>query len=43
MEGIEITQEDLRIDNLGSATIPSPLGLSTELGDDIEQLGLELV
>ena len=35
MEGIEISQEDLRIDNLGSATIPSPLGLSTELGDDI--------
>jgi 6-phosphofructokinase 1 len=35
MEGIEITLEDLRIDNLGSATISSPLGLSTEFGDDI--------
>jgi 6-phosphofructokinase 1 len=35
MEGIEITPEDLRIDNLGSATISSPLGLSTEFGDDI--------
>ena len=35
MEGIEINQEDLRIDNLGPATIPSPLGLSTEYGDDI--------
>jgi len=35
MEDIAITQEDLRIDTLGSATIPSPLGLSTEYGDDI--------
>jgi 6-phosphofructokinase 1 len=35
MEGVDITQEDLRIDNLGPATIPSPLGLSTEYGDDI--------
>ncbi len=35
MECIEITKEDLRIDNLGPAAIPSPLGLSTELGDDI--------
>jgi len=35
MEDIEIAQEDLRIDNLGPATIPSPLGLSTEYGDDI--------
>jgi 6-phosphofructokinase 1 len=35
MEGIEVTQEDLRIDNLGPAAIPSPLGLSTEYGDDI--------
>jgi 6-phosphofructokinase 1 len=35
MEGIELTQEDLRIDNLGPATIPSPLGLSIEYGDDI--------
>jgi 6-phosphofructokinase 1 len=35
MEGIEINQDDLRIDNLGPATIPSPLGLSTEYGDDI--------
>ena len=35
MEGVDITQEDLRIDNLGPAGIPSPLGLSTEYGDDI--------
>jgi 6-phosphofructokinase 1 len=35
MEGLDLTQEDLRIDNLGPATIPSPLGLSTEYGDDI--------
>ena len=35
MEGVDFTQEDLRIDNLGPATIPSPLGLSTEYGDDI--------
>jgi 6-phosphofructokinase 1 len=35
MEGLEITQEDLKIDNLGPATIPSPLGLSTEYGDNI--------
>jgi 6-phosphofructokinase 1 len=35
MEGVELTREDLRIDNLGPATIPSPLGLSTEYGDDI--------
>jgi 6-phosphofructokinase 1 len=35
MEGLKISQEDLRIDNLGAATIPSPLGLSTEYGDDI--------
>ncbi len=35
MEDIEITQEDLRIDTLGPANIPSPLGLSTEYGDDI--------
>jgi 6-phosphofructokinase 1 len=35
MEDLDFTQEDLRIDNLGPATIPSPLGLSTEYGDDI--------
>jgi 6-phosphofructokinase 1 len=35
MESVEITQEDLRIDNLGTATIPSPLGLSSVYGDDI--------
>ncbi|MBN2553842.1 MAG: ATP-dependent 6-phosphofructokinase [Spirochaetales bacterium] len=35
MEGLDIRDEDLRIDNLGPATIPSPLGLSTEYGDDI--------
>lgn len=35
MESIAINQKDLRIDNLGPATIPSPLGLSTEYGDDI--------
>jgi len=35
MEGIDFTVEDLRIDTLGRATIPSPLGLSTEYGDNI--------
>ena len=35
MEGITLTTEQLRIDNLGPATIPSPLGLSTEYGDNI--------
>ena len=35
MEGIDFTVEDLQIDSLGAATIPSPLGLSTEYGDNI--------
>ena len=35
MEGIDFTVEDLRIDSLGRAAIPSPLGLSTEYGDNI--------
>ncbi|UCF98696.1 MAG: ATP-dependent 6-phosphofructokinase [Spirochaetaceae bacterium] len=35
MEDIDLTQEDLSIDKLGPATIPSPLGLSTVYGDNI--------
>jgi 6-phosphofructokinase 1 len=35
MEGVELNQEDLRVDTLGEATIPSPLGLSTVYGDNI--------
>ncbi len=35
MEGIDFNAEDLQIDSLGRATIPSPLGLSTEYGDNI--------
>jgi 6-phosphofructokinase 1 len=35
MVDVEFTAEDLRIDNLGPATITSPLCLSTEYGDNI--------
>jgi 6-phosphofructokinase 1 len=35
MENLDFTPEDLRIDNLGPATISSPLGLSTEYGDNV--------
>jgi 6-phosphofructokinase 1 len=35
MKNNSLKPEDFRIDSLGEATIPSPLGLSTVLGDDI--------
>jgi 6-phosphofructokinase 1 len=35
MEDLNLKPEDLEIDSLGPCTIPSPLGLSTEIGDDI--------
>jgi hypothetical protein len=35
MEDLELKPEDLRIDSLGQPAIASPLGLSTEYGDNI--------
>jgi 6-phosphofructokinase 1 len=35
MEDLNLSPEDLRVDDLGPCTIDSPLGLSTEMGDNI--------
>jgi 6-phosphofructokinase 1 len=35
MEDLNLRPEDLEVSSLGPCTIPSPLGLSTEIGDDI--------